>query len=791
MGSDIFRDLAPAYWERGLSALPVKPGSKRPAVDKWTSYQANLPSPSRREEWLQKHGDCGIGINTGTEIIPGKVLVGIDVDDDHLTGLVQATLNGKICAKRGNKGATFFVLTDKNQKIKSTTLKGNGGLGNIDVLASGKFTVLPPTLHPDTNEPYVWIDHDLLDVDFADLPRVGQRTIDLIGRAIGSEHAAAIASGVGTHTPGVAFVAELVSWGATDEEITNLFRGLLPASYAGNSLKELVGWIKSAREKGFDQRRNSRDYDPGNVGPIPLGFTREGNYAFRDQTRSIILVQTANQLLNYQTLVGLAPSDFWVKQCPGKNGAFNPMEAGEALIQGCRDKGPFDPKTIRGLGVWKEGRDIVVNHGAELPPNLGHHYLAFSHVPISLQEDFDAAGLRDLIRLFPFKDANEADLLFAWTAVALLCGALDWRPHAFLFGPPNSGKTTLHNLIANILKPMVISADGQSTEAGIRQRLGPDALPTVIDEFETDSNHQRLQGVMRLARSASSAESPLLRGTPEGKALQFNIKTMMLLSAVNVTGMSPADQSRFIVAELAAHDSNPEVAARIAQESKRFSAMGPAWCGYMIGLAPAVLEAIETLKAEMHHVDSRLRQTMATLLAGMFAALNRRAPTQSEARALVEEYRTTISAHQVDQDRDNARECLEYLMSHIVRGSEGEEHSLGYWLAAELARIRQGTAPNATPDSKLILQNYQIKFHLRGEPEGFLIRNGAPPIDAVFRGTRWADRAWKRALGQLPDAFKLTEPQRFSGLEGKHRSIGLPLSYVPEEEDPALLGGGY
>ena len=99
-------------------------------------------------------------------------------------------------------------------------------------------------------------------------------------------------------------------------------------------------------------------------------------------------------------------------------------------------------------------------------------------------------------------------MLFGWLSIALIGGALDWRPHVFLFGPPNTGKTTLHNLVAALLTPMVVAADGQSTEAGIRQRQGPDALPVVVDEFETDTEARRLQSVLRLARSASSAESP-------------------------------------------------------------------------------------------------------------------------------------------------------------------------------------------------------------------------------------------------------------------------------------------
>ena len=259
---------------------------------------------------------------------------------------------------------------------------------------------------------------------------------------------------------------------------------------------------------------------------------------------------------------------------------------------------------------------------------------------------------------------------------------------------------------------------------------------------------------------------------------------MMLFSSVNVVGMSPADQSRFIMAELREHDSDPETAARVTSECLRFEAMGPQWCGYVISLAPAIIKGIDILKVEMASMDTRLRQTMASLLSGMFATQHRRPPTAEEAKALVARYADTIKGHQREQDRDNARECLEHLMSHLVRSQDGAEYPLGYWLAVELGRLRRGEGSNQMVESERILQQFQIKFYLGDEQEGFLIRNGAPPINNVFRGTKWSNDAWARALGQLPEAFKLSAPQRFRTLPGKYRSVGLPLDYVPDEDDP-------
>ena len=77
--------------------------------------------------------------------------------------------------------------------------------------------------------------------------------MELLRATIGSEYAAVVMSGKTTHDAGVAITTVLVHAGATDDEVTSIFAGLLPEDYRGNSQKELPEWIKSARERGFDE----------------------------------------------------------------------------------------------------------------------------------------------------------------------------------------------------------------------------------------------------------------------------------------------------------------------------------------------------------------------------------------------------------------------------------------------------------------------------------------------------------------------------------------------------------
>ena len=267
-------------------------------------------------------------------------------------------------------------------------------------------------------------------------------------------------------------------------------------------------------------------------------------------------------------------------------------------------------------------------------------------------------------------------MLLGWLAIAPICGVLTWRPHCFVYGPPRSGKTTLHTIARTLLDPLVISADGQSSEAGIRQTLGPDSLPVMLDEFESDHNATGLRQVLRLARSASSADTPVLKGTPEGKAMTFSLRTAFFFAAVNPRGMSVADQSRIVMFELLMHDNDSAKALAIAMEEGHFRSLGPAWCSYMVSLADKIHPAIDRLEPLIVSTDRRHRQNISTLLGGAFVALHGRVPTLEEATALAAEFSTTVARHDEENERDDALECLNHLLNHPHEG-----FPLGHWIS--------------------------------------------------------------------------------------------------------------
>ncbi|MCS0496869.1 hypothetical protein NVS89_17355 [Ancylobacter sp. MQZ15Z-1] len=517
-------------------------------------------------------------------------------------------------------------------------------------------------------------------------------------------------------------------------------------------------------------------YDPGSAGPIPLGYTKQGDYALLDPVRKIVILASAQQLLSQQYLIGLAESGFWRRQFPGqKPGSANYAAAGEALLKACRRAGPFELSRIRGRGIWLENGEVVVNLGKPVV-SARYLYLCFEVIPLEDQEPFDAQRLRDHLGRYKWRSPQDAGLLFGWFAMAPVCGALPWRPHSFVYGPARSGKTTIHAVASIVLSPLAISADGQSTEAGIRQTLGPDSRPILLDEFESDQNGTTLRNVLRLARSASSADVPVLKGTPEGKAMSFSLRTTFLLSAINPRGMSPADQSRISMFELLMHDNDRDVARRIAEDEAYFRSTGSAWCSHMIALAHLVQPAADAVDLHLTG-DRRHRQNMSILIGAGFVALNGRVPTDDEAKALAVEYAPAIERHALEVDRDDAQECFDHLLSHIVDG-----YPLGHWLAC--LRNGQKGRTNDLGDAEMVVASFGLRLITEGEKAALYIANGAPRMEEAFRGSTWAQKAWERALRKLEGAFTPKDPVHFQ-LLGKKRALGIPLHYLPDEPIPS------
>jgi hypothetical protein len=159
----------------GYAVLPIMPGSKVPGVyagDEWhlqrgwNKFCSEAPAKFQVDLW-SKWPNAGVGIACGFR---GVIVVDIDVDGEMKDRLLGALPQAKV-AKRGRKGVSLFYRGDC-EKIASRNFKIDKR-GVADLLAWGKQTVVPPTVHPDTREPYVWLTESTIEnTPVAELPEI-------------------------------------------------------------------------------------------------------------------------------------------------------------------------------------------------------------------------------------------------------------------------------------------------------------------------------------------------------------------------------------------------------------------------------------------------------------------------------------------------------------------------------------------------------------------------------------------------------------------------------------------
>ncbi|MND84216.1 hypothetical protein D3C80_761030 [compost metagenome] len=179
--------------DMGYSAIPVMPGSKRPGsmsfgnwygdMD-WSRFCDRLPTEIETSIWgrWQDAGVC-VAIDKSLKVID------IDTDDSEIIEAIKSVLPPILVAKKGKKGLSVFYRGSENIVSRPFNLQLEGGFETrvVDLLAHGRQTVVPPTVHPDTEQPYIWITEDTLaDTSIEDLPElpddVAERLTEVLER---------------------------------------------------------------------------------------------------------------------------------------------------------------------------------------------------------------------------------------------------------------------------------------------------------------------------------------------------------------------------------------------------------------------------------------------------------------------------------------------------------------------------------------------------------------------------------------------------------------------------------
>jgi len=296
----------------------------------------------------------------------------------------------------------------------------------------------------------------------------------------------------------------------------------------------------------------------------PLGMTSE-HYVIYNVGKGCPILYN---VLDKKALLDLADLEMWIQMYSEDGESVKWDQAVSDTHKRCKDAGFYDPTKIRGRGIWREKSKFVVNTGTELYCNgakVSHQtypsqyvYRKAKRIDIypSISPIHAGDSLIQLFRKCPFDSKQSADIFAGWICSALISGALMWRPHMWLVAPAQSGKTwILEHIVSPILGDLQVGADGQdTTEAGIRQRVGDDALVITHEEAEgkSEKGKRNLESKLMLMRQSSSEISVggVLKGSTSGKAQTFNMRCSWLFLSTKIPQLDTADDSRILKCSL-------------------------------------------------------------------------------------------------------------------------------------------------------------------------------------------------------------------------------------------------
>jgi hypothetical protein len=270
--------------------------------------------------------------------------------------------------------------------------------------------------------------------------------------------------------------------------------------------------------------------------------------------------------LSKTKLMTLADLLFWEEHYP-KKGGFAVDEAIDDLIKG--GSPDFDPDRVRGRGAWREKNgDICYHDGKQTvgKPSEKRMYIK------KVQKDIGVNGpeissavierVRDIALQFTFKSSVDACRLLAHAALDPFGGSLLWRPALLITGESGSGKSTIVDLIKRPLAAGLVFTGGGSTEPGIRQAVGNDSYPVLLEEAEgdTQTKRQNRENLFSLMRQSTTDDAPqIAKGTSgEQRGTRFTMKSQFTFVSIDPQIEFSADDNRIFRIEMVKADKSRE-----------------------------------------------------------------------------------------------------------------------------------------------------------------------------------------------------------------------------------------
>ncbi len=569
-------------------------------------------------------------------------------------------------------------------------------------------------------------------------------------------------------------------------------------------------------------------FDPKDFEVRPLGHN-DSRFFYYSTEKSMVVALTAG---NHKALelIGMANKEYWWFLSMMGNAGARPdkvpwQDLASMLMTRCRHIGYFNPDNIRGRGAWYDRGRSVFNVGDRLIVDGVQEHLSavdseFIYTrrrpmkDIDLRRtlaDLEARKIVGLAGRFRWRSPLHGRLLAGWVGHSVICGASDWRAHIWLTGSSGAGKSTiatsfLHPLLGGDCAEFFQSAE--TTEAGIRQHMGSDAVPIVFDEFEADSKvvQAKIERVLSLMRQASRETSgKIIKGTAVGDASYYSMRSAFCIVSIGVGLKHQADKSRMTVLTLDGPGTADTPGA--TKEQERWKALSgdlvqtltPEFCrsfrARMIGLIPAFRLTQAKISTVLRSLlgNARAADQLGTLLTGYWLLTTTRPITDEQAARLVSHWQADLEETQVDANlQSDETQVLNHIWTSMI-AIEGNDGRTYHRRVSELAAIVAGTREDDSVNENradLNLRRHGLRvvpIYKEWDRTWSMMISTDQQISRLMANTPWAE-GWFRQLQRVEGAVMKTA--RFANsTKGVRRCIAIPLADLLKDDQDAVEEG--
>lgn len=510
-----------------------------------------------------------------------------------------------------------------------------------------------------------------------------------------------------------------------------------------------------------------------------LGYDHDDFYILQFEKRQITQMRKGD--FTESGLLALAPHEWWEIFFPSKKGGIDRTKALDWIFRECYKAGVFRPDAIRGRGAWIDDGRVVYHFGSHLLVDgqevdmryfeSDYIYEVSKKIKVSTDQILtkeDGRKILQTAKMFRFTRPASAPLLCGWLMLSRICGALKWRPHIWITGESGSGKSTIvDRFIHTFVLDSSVFAQGNSTEAGIRQRLNSDAIPVLFDESEQNNEREqsRVQNILSLIRQASSQSgAQTLKGTATGSALHFNIRSMFMLSSIQVSMLMQADRERITVLALQPKRQS-NAADQWAMLEKSLidigldETIGDRLFLRAITMLPQILKNIEVFRNAAARFFGTVREgdQYGTMLAGCWSLCEDRQATEQDAKEMIE--KLDWEDYTVEQDDNESKKALAAILERKVRSNSGELTIYEVINTAKNGLNADSSRDFAQNDAEALLARYGMRL----DDTGVLISNNSNAITDLLKGSQYqAD--WRGQILRVEGITKHKKSVRINGI---------------------------